>query len=1198
MATVGKSARRWDFRDKNTGVIDYQWRFHRTRNLWDERDYREIGAAYARLTPFEEKVFTLRLTLTPQTRQIWLDDRLVAEDRVASLKPVRLAVRLAKTAKVLAAEFSTLEKRDRFLPLVLDHYSHLKGARESSSRCALVDLNSVPLRVPATEHPDINLGDSLYRYRLTRGSGPDTGYPDAMSSWPDAFRIDPALFTFRVPYRNYQNVWLLAWVDERPNAVPKGALRFFHEGAGYPASTDWEISAEAIRKGLVTKLSQQTAEGKQLYLVKVPVDTDGLYGMRDRSDQFLQFELSKPVALGRTYPDPIFYGYFPAGLPSSVHVVGITPEESPFGFQVEPKHYGYVFESPEKPSVTVRVSNTTAKPLDAEVRAETTSYDGGENRVVEGRAAIVPGRSGNVDLEFDLKRLGWHELKIAVEAGGAKRTATLSLVLLPPDTRTYGNATNENRFGVWSLAGHYTALKETVDKNGRVHADPGNQQIEATYLKLGLRGVGTAHTIGRNFATWNRGEAPDPESRRKAIETELSSATRMAQRDAAPLYFYGGEWGIGSEAAEHGPWPLYTGQGDRPLDEAVRKATETQVKIFTEIGKAIRERCPQAKLYLQWGAPAASLAHLRAGMPKDLVDGFGMDAPMFELLPETANALGSINVLWMLRAEAKRLGWPRLPIAWCEGPFFPTNPGALTERDQMDYQVRYLLLGLAYGVDQFVSGIVPQDAGNYYGAEHYGPGIFHRTPLDTPKPAVAAVATMTSMLCGADPVGGIDTGCQTTFCLEFQRANDKAKIYALWRVRGSVNARIKVRGPRAVLTDAMGNATEAAIRDGAIHVTLSPTPVWLTGADKIEGFEFGPPAYDSAPAQVTRPLAEMTAEQWAYDGSEDPDYANHHFAVCRVADPSLKAEFGQGENEYAHAVAITLPVEAGDHPLANRYGALKPKTPLTIPGKASALGIWIKGNSSCGRVVYQLRDAKGQIWTSAGTRNDWNCDDTHGWSYVNFEGWRYVRFPLPGNHPYDAARALETTWWGSRGGDGIVDLPLVLEKIIVETRNEVPVLGEMKIVAERSYKLARLVAEYDSEADATPAAIARSKIRMPLPTWTGPTENPIARLAAEGVGAGPEIKGFEEPLQVKDGRQMHIRFDQNPAPKYNLYIGRFPDGRGAEQIVEGVSDNQLVTGLRPETKMYFFLTTVDTQKKESKPSKAFELLTHDRFLEK
>ena len=86
------------------------------------------------------------------------------------------------------------------------------------------------------------------------------------------------MLTFRVPYRNYQNLWLLAWVDERPNSVAKGSLRFYHETAGYPAMTDFEISPEAIQKGLVTKLAQKTANGKQLYLVKVPVNTPASVG--------------------------------------------------------------------------------------------------------------------------------------------------------------------------------------------------------------------------------------------------------------------------------------------------------------------------------------------------------------------------------------------------------------------------------------------------------------------------------------------------------------------------------------------------------------------------------------------------------------------------------------------------------------------------------------------------------------------------------------------------------------------------------------------------------------------------------------------------------------------------------------------------------------------------------------------------------
>ena len=84
---------------------------------------------------------------------------------------------------------------------------------------------------------------------------------------------------------------------------------------------------------------------------------------------------------------------------------------------------------------------------------------------------------------------------------------------------------------------------------------------------------------------------------------------------------------------------------------------------------------------------------------------------------------------------------------------------------------------------------------------------------------------MTSMLCGANPVGGIDTGCLTTYCLQFQRAKDKANIYALWRVRGTADVRVKVQGTQATITDAMGNATTAPVKDGAIQVSLSSSPV-------------------------------------------------------------------------------------------------------------------------------------------------------------------------------------------------------------------------------------------------------------------------------------------------------------------------------------------------------------------------------------
>lgn len=1205
------TTRTWSQLDRVGGSVSYAWRYPRVKNLWEDRDRREIGHDYAQLVSFADKVFTLRFVLAESTRQIWLDDRLVAEARLASPTEATFALSLQKGAEVLSVQFQPAAGNGLFTPLSLAHYSHAKAARKSGATNESRTVKSangieVPVLVPDNRATEIDLGESLYRYRLAHGGGPDAPYVNAKHTWPNAFQVDPARFSFRVPYRHYQNVWLLAWVDDDKNAVPRGTFRFYRADEGFPSGTDFEISEAAIAAGRVTRLAQKTADGKPLYLVRVPVDTDGLQAFRHMAHQFLECEFTKPVTLSRGYPDPIYYGYHPAGPPSSVHIVGITLEEAPFGYEVKPARVCHVFERPENPGYTVAITNASTQPIEAVVTMETRSFDGEEKSSTTTRSRVGAGSTADAALSLDLKKNGWHELKVRVEAGGVTRANTLSLVVLPPNTRTYGNAPNETRFGLWTLWGHFVPLRAGKFEN--------NERYLAMLRKLGMRKI-AAH---RSFVTadmlkrhhflpngphtdvnvFHRLNENDPEAVKAMVEAELKQVGDLAADFGGDLtYWYGGEWHISREI-QYAPWPRYTGEGDRDLTEAERKNAARHVKIFTAIGTAMRERFPKARLYLQWGAPQGTLAYLKHGIAKEIVDSFGMDAPMFELLPEVSNVTGSINNLWWLRAEAEKLGWPRLPIGWCEGPFFPTNPGALTEKAQMDHQVRYWLLGMAYGIDDFQAGAVAFEAGNYYSAEHYGAGLFHRTPLENPKPAVAAIATATTMLCGADPAGAVDTGSLTTYCMAFERPKTKEKVFALWRVNGTVRADLKVVGAEATLTDAMGNATTLPVQDGVIQIRISPTPVWLTGVAKIEAITTGAPRYEDKPASVLRPLAEMTAKNWTYDGSEDHAYAHNHFAIKRVADPMLKPDFSAGEPGHEDAVAITLPVQGGDRPLANRYGALRAKEPVVIPGQASALGIWIKGNSSWGRVVYQVRDANGELWTSNGTKDDWNCDDTHAWSYVSFDGWRYVRFPLPGNEPWDAARSLETTWWGHRDGDGIVDLPLRLEKIYVEARNEAPVLGRMTLVPVRGYKLAGLAVEYESEQDATPAAIARHKTRKPLPDWSGPSENLIAKLAASGTDEAPSIKGFEEPHHWNDGRRMIIHFEAKEGRKYNLYLSRYDDGRGAELLKADVKNDQLVTGMRPAMEMYLFLTSVGGDKRESKPSKPYKLITKDNFAEK
>ena len=156
---------------KNGGSVNYAWRFPKVKNLWDEADRKEIGAAYAKLTPFEEKTFVLRFVMNASGRQIWLDDRLVAETRVASPKEAALVMQVSKSAQILAAEFTQPREPDRFLPLPLTHYSHAKTA--VPAKADLTKLNDVPVLVPTMQGTDVNLADSLYRYRRTNGGGPN-----------------------------------------------------------------------------------------------------------------------------------------------------------------------------------------------------------------------------------------------------------------------------------------------------------------------------------------------------------------------------------------------------------------------------------------------------------------------------------------------------------------------------------------------------------------------------------------------------------------------------------------------------------------------------------------------------------------------------------------------------------------------------------------------------------------------------------------------------------------------------------------------------------------------------------------------------------------------------------------------------------------------------------------------------------------
>ena len=94
--------------------------------------------------------------------------------------------------------------------------------------------------------------------------------------------------------------------------------------------------------------------------------------------------------------------------------------------------------------------------------------------------------------------------------------------------------------------------------------------------------------------------------------------------------------------AQHAAWPFYTGDGDRDLTDEERKNVTDHIAKFSAIGQGIRAKYPKAQRILQWGNPLGTLAYMRGGMPKELVDGFKqclLAAPNLGLRDEDVLAL-------------------------------------------------------------------------------------------------------------------------------------------------------------------------------------------------------------------------------------------------------------------------------------------------------------------------------------------------------------------------------------------------------------------------------------------------------------------------------------------------------------------------------------------------------------------------------
>jgi hypothetical protein len=147
------------------------------------------------------------------------------------------------------------------------------------------------------------------------------------------------------------------------------------------------------------------------------------------------------------------------------------------------------------------------------------------------------------------------------------------------------------------------------------------------------------------------------------------------------------------------------------------------------------------------------------------------------------------------------------------------------------------------------------------------------------------------------------------------------------------------------------------------------------------------------------------------------------FALRQVTDPEKGACL---ELELQHAGNV--PSVVGE------YTALRLKEPALIPGKPHTVGVWVRGDSSSGRIFWEIEDAKGERWRSSG---GYDGGDWGNHSAIDFDGWCFVTFPLTNASPVKHVEpGSGLGQWQHEKGDGVLDYPLKLTGLFIETHRE------------------------------------------------------------------------------------------------------------------------------------------------------------------
>ena len=991
--------------------------FSRPRMQWryENGDILELLAGMDAIPPASNR--TIRVRLHPlvsnwTTNEVWVDSRYVGQMALAS--PPKSATARFAGAPQLAAfpleDLKTAFDSSRFLVLDAEGLGRPYGTLAELT--GIPDIVTVPFKLARASHA-LNL--AFCRENLGSFALECNGYLSR-----NAHDGLPSAMHFSVPVAQYIRAYALCAVDPRApqDFVPTVTARLTHyldNGGRSQAACECTRTLPRAGEALPPGVSAfgEAADGTPVFQVAFDFDIGSIQDLTS----MLSLDHLDLDFVGPLWEKDNFYlsrRRSPSReRQSSVQIFAATLERTPVGLVVAPYRKNSVYYPSEKPGANVTVERFGEGEFKVGVRV--TDVSGAEmfatNFPVPQAAAVVP-------IDFPTMEYGHYNVRYAVttDEGMPVIAHAGAFALLPPDTRRAGY---ESPYYVWNFRGAHGTPRQLEDYGDMLR----RMGVRRTLLSDDL--CETNELVKPYMLTL--GEFPYYKPRAKAGQSEEEALAEMkaTMRDKLARFPHCRSALVFHESGG-GAFPMELLDGTTEVTPEIAAADSNRVAAALMTARAWREVDPGVRLiYGNSGSSVGIIGQLcRGGFPKELLDALGEESVGMTQPPERSTAYPA----WCLRKIARAHGYDN---AQPDGPW-EWKSRVVRHQGEANFaavKVRDALIAHAWNYTCIPLCGLTEMANSYYDTI-WGEGCFERWPLAYPHQCFTATATLTLLLDRAKFVRLVPTGSPTVYCMEFSKP-DNSHVYALWTPRAEIPVKIDAGdGVRRLnIVDMLGGSRKIEIEEPLV---VSPRPCYLSSETPLKGVAVDP-AVTSAPpppkparpsATVVQPLADTAevevssaADPRIEAGLEDPPYLCFH----------RPGAFAVETNELG-CLSLTRVSTNACPELVQEYTFLKFPDAEPAAGRPSTIGLWVRGNSSWGKLYFEITDAEGEVWLSAGT-GGYGCS-VYDWpeqASINFEGWQFVEFPINGDSPVKVFSPGENEWqWQRDGnaGNGKIDYPI------------------------------------------------------------------------------------------------------------------------------------------------------------------------------